>query len=45
MKVKDRKDIISKEGAARVVAYSKFRIIFSYTLECGYHRSTYSLET
>ena len=24
-----------------MVAYSKYKVIFSYTLECGYHRSTH----
>lgn len=41
MQVKDRYDTISKQGAARVVAYSKHKLIFSYTLECGYHRATH----
>ena len=41
MIAKDRYDTISKQGAAWVVAYSKYKVSFSYTLECGYHRATH----
>ena len=36
MKSKDKFDSVNKEGCARVYYHKKFKIIHSYTVECGY---------
>lgn len=37
---KDRCEEQTKEGCGRVVAYRTCNVIFSYTMECGYHTHT-----
>ena len=37
MTCKDKCEELTKEGCGRVVAYKAYNVIFSYTLECGYH--------
>lgn len=44
MNYKDRCEELSKEGCGRVVAYKSYNIIYSYTLECGYHSNNYCFE-
>lgn len=38
MKAKDKFDNFNKEGCARVFYHKKFKLIHSYTVECGYYR-------
>lgn len=36
---KDRFEEMTKEGCGRVFAYNTTKIIYSYTLECGFHQA------
>jgi hypothetical protein len=38
---KDRNENMTKEGCGRVVLQKLCNLTYSYTLECGYHQSTY----
>jgi len=37
MKARDRFQEMTKEGCGRVFVYNTSGIIYSYTLECGFH--------
>ena len=41
MNSKDKLEPLTKEGCSRVIAYKNYKIIHSYTLECGFHCSNY----
>ncbi|KRW98122.1 hypothetical protein PPERSA_11555 [Pseudocohnilembus persalinus] len=41
MKTRDKYEDMTKEGAGRVVAYTQFKIIQSYTFELGFHQANY----
>ncbi len=40
MTAKDKHDNYTKEGCARVYYHSLFKMIHSYTVECGYFSPT-----
>lgn len=44
MNSKDKMENLTKEGCSRVIAYTNYRIVHSYTLECGFHCSNYMTE-
>lgn len=44
MSSKDKLEPLTKEGCSRVIAYKNYKIIHSYTLECGFHCSNYLTE-
>lgn len=37
MKARDRFEERTKEGCGRVCVYKSTNIVYSYTLECGFH--------
>ena len=39
MTSKDRNEELTKEGSSRVAMYRISKLVYSYTLECGYHYS------